>query len=68
MSCEYRLMPEVELKEIIQDLLDGLEWCRKELPGVLGKDKVDTTRYAVGGESAGELGLWMFGASGREMV
>ncbi|KAG8867409.1 hypothetical protein FRB97_001855 [Tulasnella sp. 331] len=54
-------MPQVELKEIVQDLLDGIQWCKKELPGLLGGDKVDITRYAVGGESAGGTTATMLG-------
>ncbi|KAG8984824.1 hypothetical protein FRB94_004479, partial [Tulasnella sp. JGI-2019a] len=51
-SCESRFIPEVELKDILQDLLDGIAWCMKELPRILGESKVDVGRYAVGGESA----------------
>ncbi|KAG9007168.1 hypothetical protein FRB94_014551 [Tulasnella sp. JGI-2019a] len=60
-SCEYRLLPEVELKDMLQDLLDGLEWCKKELPRIVDEDKVDVTRFAVGGESAGGTNAAMLG-------
>jgi len=33
--------------------LDAVAWCRKELPGVIGKDRVNVERYGIVGESAG---------------
>jgi len=49
----YRLCPNVDVETSLNDCLDFIAWCRKELPGVIGEDRVDVDRYCVLGESAG---------------
>lgn len=49
----YRLSPQVGLEEQIDDLLEAHAWCRAQLAGVLGSDRIDIERMAVGGDSAG---------------
>jgi acetyl esterase/lipase len=49
----YRLCPNVDVETGLNDCLDFVAWCRKELPGVIGEDRVDVDRYSVLGESAG---------------
>jgi acetyl esterase/lipase len=49
-SIDYRLAPETQLPEIIQDVEDAFAWLRKEGPSLL---KIDPTRIVVTGGSAG---------------
>ncbi len=49
-SIDYRLAPETQLPEIIQDVEDAFTWLRKEGPALL---KIDPTRVVVTGGSAG---------------
>lgn len=46
-------MPQASFEEIIEDCQDSLAWCIKELPAILGQDRIDIERYVVGGDSAG---------------
>ncbi|KAK8089832.1 alpha beta-hydrolase [Apiospora hydei] len=53
-SNSYRLCPQVDLEAGIEDCVDFIAWCRRELPTILGgHDKVDVDRYVITGESAG---------------
>ncbi|KAK8042287.1 hypothetical protein PG993_006810 [Apiospora rasikravindrae] len=53
-SNSYRLCPQVDLEIGIEDCVDFIAWCRRELPTILGgHDKVDIDRYVITGESAG---------------
>ncbi|KAK7952200.1 uncharacterized protein PG986_007928 [Apiospora aurea] len=53
-SNSYRLCPQVDLEVGIEDCVDFIAWCRRELPTILGgHDKVDVDRYVITGESAG---------------
>ncbi|KZO97090.1 alpha/beta-hydrolase [Calocera viscosa TUFC12733] len=52
-SLDYRLAPQASLPEILEDVRDGIKWVREELPGLLGEGKVDPTRLATSGSSAG---------------
>ncbi|KAK8083286.1 alpha/beta-hydrolase [Apiospora saccharicola] len=52
-SNAYRLCPQVDLEAGIEDCVDFIAWCRCELPGILGEDKVDVNRYVITGESGG---------------
>lgn len=54
-SLDYRLAPQAALPAILEDVKDGVEWCRNELPKLIGKDVFDPTRLIVGGASAGAL-------------
>jgi acetyl esterase len=49
LSLDYRLAPEHQFPTAVQDAWDGLQWLRGQ-GGALG---LDTTRLAVGGDSAG---------------
>lgn len=49
-SLGYRLAPEAQLGEIIQDLSDGLSWVRQSGPD---KFHADVSRIVVAGASAG---------------
>ncbi|KAK7924943.1 hypothetical protein PG985_006997 [Apiospora marii] len=52
-SNAYRLCPQVDLEADIGDCVDFVAWCRRELPAILGEDKVDVDRYVITGESGG---------------
>jgi acetyl esterase/lipase len=49
-SLDYRLAPETQLPEIIQDVEDAFDWIRSNGPRLF---KIDPTRIAVAGGSAG---------------
>ncbi|MBC8354637.1 MAG: alpha/beta hydrolase [Planctomycetes bacterium] len=49
-SIDYRLAPETQLPEIIQDVEDAFTWLHKEGPSLL---KIDPERIVVSGGSAG---------------
>lgn len=49
-SLDYRLAPEAQLPEIIDDLKDGLKWVRKSGPELF---HADPSRLVVAGASAG---------------
>ena len=49
-SLGYRLAPETQLPEIIEDLKDGLDWVRESGPQLF---KADCSRFVVAGASAG---------------
>lgn len=49
-SLDYRLAPEAQLQEIIEDLHDGLQWVRKSGPELF---HADALRMVVAGASAG---------------
>ena len=49
-SIDYRLAPETKLPEIIQDVVDGCSWARREGPRLFG---AEPGRLAVFGASAG---------------
>ncbi|KAK7988759.1 hypothetical protein PG989_009074 [Apiospora arundinis] len=52
-SNAYRLCPQVDLEGSIEDCVDFIAWCRRELPAIIGHDKVDVDRYVITGESGG---------------
>ncbi|MBC8353938.1 MAG: alpha/beta hydrolase [Planctomycetes bacterium] len=49
-SLDYRLAPEAQLAEIIEDLKDGLKWVRESGPELF---HADSSRTVVAGASAG---------------
>jgi acetyl esterase/lipase len=49
-SLDYRLAPETQLPEIIQDVEDAFKWIHRTGPR---RFKIDPTRIAVAGSSAG---------------
>jgi len=49
-SVDYRLAPQVKVKQIIEDLEDAYRWVRNEGPELF---KIDPDRIAVVGHSAG---------------
>ena len=49
-SFDYRLAPQVKLREIVKDLEDGMKWLRTKGPELFG---ADPTRVTVAGASAG---------------
>ncbi len=49
-SLDYRLAPETQLPEIIEDLEDAFHWIRRDGPRLF---RIDPTRIAVIGGSAG---------------
>ena len=52
-SADYRFAPQVHVKEILQDVKDCVAFIRKDLSKHVGGDKVDGSRLAVSGSSAG---------------
>ncbi|KFX88025.1 hypothetical protein O988_09184 [Pseudogymnoascus sp. VKM F-3808] len=52
-SHNYRLGPQAPIDAQLADCIAAVEWCRVELPRILGADKVDVDRYIIAGESAG---------------
>ncbi|RSH95741.1 hypothetical protein EHS25_000833 [Saitozyma podzolica] len=60
-SAAYRLAPHASLAEQIDDLVRAHDWCRHNLPRLLGLDKVDIDRFGVGGDSAGGTHAMLLG-------
>ena len=54
-SHNYRLSPQARIDEQLDDCVEAIEWCRENLPAILGADRVDVDRYVVCGESAGGI-------------
>jgi acetyl esterase/lipase len=52
-SHNYRLAPQARIDDQLADCLEAIEWCRANLPKILGPEKVDVDRYVLCGESAG---------------
>ncbi|KAK3501917.1 Alpha/Beta hydrolase protein [Neurospora crassa] len=52
-SHNYRLAPQAALDHQVADCIEAIEWCRKNLPSILGEGKADVDRYVLVGESAG---------------
>lgn len=52
-SADYRLAPQVGVKDILDDVKDCIAFIRNELPTHIGPDVLDPTRLAVSGSSAG---------------
>lgn len=50
-SVAYRYIPQVGLKEMVEDCTDAFDWCRARLPTLL--PDIDIDSYFVGGDSAG---------------
>lgn len=51
-SADYRLAPQVSVREIFSDVQDCISFIRTNLPSILG-EKADVSRLAVSGSSAG---------------
>ncbi|KAF6823775.1 hypothetical protein CMUS01_10545 [Colletotrichum musicola] len=55
-SCDYRLVPEASIDELLEDVQDCLKWTQDAFPAFIN-DKtgiaVDTDRIMVAGDSAG---------------
>ncbi|KAK0614575.1 Alpha/Beta hydrolase protein [Immersiella caudata] len=60
-SHNYRLAPQVSLREQLDDCLFIVHWLRENLPAILGPDRVDVDRYALSGDSAGGLLVMLMG-------
>ena len=52
-SADYRLAPQVSIKEIMEDVKDSISFIRNELPQHVPEGAVDVKRLAVCGSSAG---------------
>jgi len=52
-SHAYRLAPQANISDSLEDSLDAVKWCKENLPRIVGEDKVDVERYVICGESAG---------------
>jgi len=52
-SADYRLAPQVSVKDILEDVKDCINFIRKELPSHLESGALDVSRLAVSGSSAG---------------
>ncbi len=53
-SVAYRLAPEASMEDMIEDCLDGIEWCRTHLQRELADfGGVNIENYVIGGDSAG---------------
>lgn len=59
-SLGYRLAPEAQLPEIIEDLRDGIAWVHEKGPDLF---QADTSRFVVAGASAGGYLALMSGIS-----
>ena len=51
-STSYRLSPQADMEQQLQDCLDAVQWSRQRLPGVLS-GQVDVDKLVVAGGSAG---------------
>lgn len=51
---DYRLLPQVQLKDMVEDVLDAYQWIRANINTVAAPGFVDIDRIAVAGESAGQ--------------
>ncbi|USP79377.1 hypothetical protein yc1106_06651 [Curvularia clavata] len=57
-SVDYRLCPQIGLREVIQDGVDAFSWCQTDLPSIIRDDagiELDVDRIVVLGQSAGSL-------------
>lgn len=52
-AITHRLLPHVSIPDQVQDCKDAFEWCRTNLPRLLGEGNIDIDKYVVAGESAG---------------
>ncbi|KAF6825894.1 hypothetical protein CPLU01_09984 [Colletotrichum plurivorum] len=55
-SCDYRLVPEASIDELLEDMQDCLKWMQDALPAFVSEKTgitVDMTRIMVAGDSAG---------------
>ena len=52
-SADYRLAPQVTVKDILKDVKDCIAFIRNELPEHVAEGTVDVKRLAVSGSSAG---------------
>ena len=52
-SVQYRLGPHASMDDILTDAKDAVEWCKENLPNVLGSGKIDVNALAIGGDSGG---------------
>ncbi|KAJ5256877.1 hypothetical protein N7478_012981 [Penicillium angulare] len=52
-SADYRLAPQVEISEILEDVIDCVIFIRTRLSDCLGQGVVDASRLAISGSSAG---------------
>jgi acetyl esterase/lipase len=52
-SADYRFAPQVHVKDILDDVKDCIAFIRNDLPKQVGSDKIDGSRLAVSGSSAG---------------
>ncbi|KAH6981585.1 Alpha/Beta hydrolase protein [Ilyonectria sp. MPI-CAGE-AT-0026] len=57
-SADYRLCPQVALRDVIQDAIDAFSWCKLNLPAKLNHDagiEIDAEKIVAFGQSAGAL-------------
>jgi len=54
-SIDYRLAPETKLPNIVQDVIDAIEWVRNEGPSIYGADARNT--FLFGRSAGGYLAL-----------
>jgi acetyl esterase/lipase len=52
-SADYRLAPQVGVKDIYEDVRDCVAFIRNQMPGKVGEGVIDASRVAVSGSSAG---------------
>ena len=52
-SADYRFAPQVHVKDILEDVKDCISFIRNDLSRQIGNDKIDGSRLAVSGSSAG---------------
>lgn len=52
-SADYRLAPQANVGEILDDVKDCIKFIRNELSSHVGKNVLDVSRLAVSGSSAG---------------
>ncbi|KAK7442891.1 hypothetical protein CaCOL14_011109 [Colletotrichum acutatum] len=57
-SADYRLCPQVALREVIEDAIDVFSWCKTEFPAKFEADtglRINARKTVVFGQSAGAL-------------
>jgi acetyl esterase/lipase len=53
-SVAHRFIPQVSMEDMLQDCLDAVAWCKKNLASVLDpRGRCDVERFGLGGDSAG---------------
>lgn len=66
-SADYRLAPQANVKEIAEDVKDCVAFVRNELSAQVGDGKLNVSRLAVSGSSAGGFLALIAGLYGKSL-